>query len=400
MPRQRKRISSREAARILEVTPETVNNLGKAGVLSHIDVPAGKTVIHYYFEDEVKARKATVVEYTHIAEDTEAKLEHARRMNAEAARLEEDAARRLRSSRDYIGIVTRLTDILESCFLAVEKVHPLTERERSIIEDLIRLRPMNKVTSAYGVTTERIRQICVKALRKLIGARSIAEQNEALARESRLLVEENEKLKAAYNFIRENSVTLKDDQILVLSEYDYNRRKIVLSSIDALRIDWYLEKRLRENSITTVLELVTKTRGEYAEMGIDYRYIEEYLSRASLSLGMNLAPLGIGNNLRLDQIEKMNESEGMSPGDLAIKNKLMSKVRDYGLSVRAYNCLKVADIDTFADLVQYRREEIFRLRNFGRKSLNEIENILEKVCLSFGMDPRRYGVIPNKKVHV
>lgn len=395
---QRKRISSREAARILGVTLQTVRNLGKAGVLSHIDIPAGKTVTHYYFEDEVKARKANVVEYTHIVEDTEAKLENARSQNAEAARLEEDAARRLRSSRDYIRIVTQLTNILESCFLAVEKVYPLTERERSMIEDLIRLQPMNKVASAYGVTTERLRQICVKALRKLIGARSIAEQNEALARENRLLVEENKKLKAANTLIRENSVTLKDDQILVLSEYDYNRREIVLSSIDALRIDWYLEKRLRENGITTVLELVSKTREEYAEMGIDSGYVEEYLSRASLSLGMNLAPLGIGNNVRLGQIDKLGSPEGMSPGNLSIKNKLMSKVRNYGLSVRAYNCLRFADIETFADLVQYRREEIFRLRNFGRKSLREIDNMLEKVGLSFGMDPRRYGVIPNKKI--
>lgn len=397
MPRQRKRISAREAARILGVTPETVRNLGKAGVLSHIDVPAGKTVTHYYFKDEVKARKDAVVEYAHIAEDTEAKLENARRQNAEAARIEEDAARRLRSSRDYIGIVTRLTDILNSCFLAVEKVYPLTERERGIIEGLIRLQPMNKVASAYGITTERLRQICVKALRKLIGATSIAEQNEALAQENRLLIEENKKLKAANTLIRENSVTLKDDQILVLSEYDYNRREIVLSSIDALRIDWHLEKRLRENGITTVLELVTKTREEYAEMGIDSGYVEEYLSRASLSLGMNLAPLGIGNNVRLGQIDKLGSPERMSPGDLAIKNKLMSKVRDYGLSVRAYNCLRYADIETFADLVQYRREEIFRLRNLGQKSLREIDNMLEKAGLSFGMDPRRYGVIPVKK---
>lgn len=400
MPRQRKRISSREAARILGVTPETVRNLGKAGVLSYIDITAGKTVTHYYFEDEVKARKATVVEYAHIAKDTEEKLDRAKQLNKEAAALEEDALRRLRSSRDYIGIVTRLTDILESCFLAVEKVHPLTERERDAITQIIRLRPLNKVAANFGVTSERLRQVCGKALRRLIGTRSVVQQNEDLQKENRLLAEENEQLKATNTLIRENSVTLKDDQILVLSEYDYNRREIVLSSIDALRIDWYLEKRLRENGITTVLELVTKTREEYAEMGIDSGYVEEYLSRASLSLGMNLAPLGIGNNVRLGQIDKLGSPEGMSPGDLTIKNKLMSKLRDYGLSVRAYNCLRVADIETFADLVQYRREEIFRLRNFGRKSLREIDNMLEKAGLSFGMDPRRYGVIPNKKVLV
>ena len=382
MPRQRKRISSREAARILEVTPETVNNLGKAGVLSHIDVPAGKTVIHYYFEDEVKARKATVVEYTHIAEDTEAKLENARRQNAEAARLEEDAARRLRSSRDYTSTATRLTKILESCFLAVEKVYPLTERERSIIEDLIRLQPMNKVSSAYGVTTERLRQICVKALRKLIGARSIAEQNEDLARKNQLLFEENEMLKAANALLREKSTNVPDGQLFVLSEYDYNRRKIILSDIGALNFNWHTRRQLERYNIATVLELITKTHEDLVAMDVDPRDVETALKRVSLSLNTNLAELGIGN---------------MSSGDLVIKNKLMSKVRNYGLSVRAYNCLRFADIETYADLVQYKRSEIMRFRNFGAKSLREIDNMLEKVGLSFGMDPRRYGVIPVKK---
>lgn len=374
MPRQRKRISAREAARILGVTPETVRNLGKAGVLSHIDVPAGKTVTHYYFEGEVKARKAAVVEYAHIAQDTEAKLENARRQNAEAALLEEDAARRLRSSRDYISTATRLANILESCFLAVEKVNPLTEKERSIIEDLIRLRPMNKVASVYGITTERLRQICVKALRKLIGARSIAEQNKDLARKNRLLAEENEKLKA--------TTTVPDDQVFVLSEYDYNRRKIILSDIGALNFNWRTRLQLERYNVATVLELITKTHEELAAMDIDPRDVETVLQRVSLSLNTNLAELGIGN---------------ISSTDLVIKNKLMSKVRNYGLSVRAYNCLRIADIETYADLVQYKRSEIMRLRNFGAKSLREIDNMLEKVGLSFGMDPRRYGVIPVKK---
>lgn len=382
MPRQRKRISAREAARILGVTPETVNNLGKAGVLSHIDVPAGKTITHYYFEDEVKARKAAVVEYTHIAEDTEAKLENARRQNAEAARLEEDAARRLRSSRDYIRIVTRLTNILESCFLAVEKVHPLTEREKGAIEDLIRLQPMNKVASAYGITTERLRQICVKALRKLIGARTIAEQNEALARENRFLVEENKKLKAADTLLREKPTNVPDNQVFVLSEYDYNRRKIVLSDIGALDFNWHTRRQLERYNVATVLELMTKTHEELVAMDIDPRDVETALQRVSLSMNTNLTELGIGN---------------MNTGDLVIKNKLMSKVRSYGLSVRAYNCLRLADIETYADLVQYQRSEIKRFRNFGAKTLREIDNMLEKVGLSFGMDPRRYGVIPVKK---
>jgi DNA-directed RNA polymerase subunit alpha (EC 2.7.7.6) len=57
-----------------------------------------------------------------------------------------------------------------------------------------------------------------------------------------------------------------------------------------------------------------------------------------------------------------------------------------GLSVRAFNCLKAADIDTFADLVSYSRPELMKFRNFGRKSLNEIDLLVERMKLSFGMD--------------
>ena len=68
-----------------------------------------------------------------------------------------------------------------------------------------------------------------------------------------------------------------------------------------------------------------------------------------------------------------------------------------GLSVRAFNCLKAADIDTFADLVSYSRNELMKFRNFGRKSLNEIDMLVEQNRLSFGMDVTMYNIEPKKK---
>ena len=85
---------------------------------------------------------------------------------------------------------------------------------------------------------------------------------------------------------------------------------------------------------------------------------------------------------------------------LRMRHLLNTKLSDMGLSVRAYNCLKAADIDTFADLVSYSRAELMKFRNFGRKSLNEIDILVEKMKLSFGMDVRKYNIEPKKKINV
>lgn len=85
---------------------------------------------------------------------------------------------------------------------------------------------------------------------------------------------------------------------------------------------------------------------------------------------------------------------------LRMRHLLLSKLVDVGLSVRAYNCLKAADIDTFADLVSYSRAELMKFRNFGRKSLNEIDLLVEQANLSFGMDVRKYNIEPKKKINV
>ena len=92
-----------------------------------------------------------------------------------------------------------------------------------------------------------------------------------------------------------------------------------------------------------------------------------------------------------------SESKELDEESLHMRHLLLTKLSDMGLSVRAYNCLKAADIDTFADLVSYQRTELMKFRNFGRKSLNEIDLLVEKMKLSFGMDVTKYNIEPKKK---
>ena len=92
------------------------------------------------------------------------------------------------------------------------------------------------------------------------------------------------------------------------------------------------------------------------------------------------------------------DSKELDEESLRMRHLLLTKLSDMGLSVRAYNCLKAADIDTFADLVSYSRPELMKFRNFGRKSLNEIDLLVEKMKLSFGMDVTKYNIEPKKKI--
>jgi DNA-directed RNA polymerase subunit alpha len=73
-----------------------------------------------------------------------------------------------------------------------------------------------------------------------------------------------------------------------------------------------------------------------------------------------------------------------------IRRMLLTKVDDLELSVRAHNCLKAANIKTIADLVKRDEQELLRFRNFGRKSLAELGEIIENMGLEFGMDVDKY----------
>jgi DNA-directed RNA polymerase subunit alpha len=60
------------------------------------------------------------------------------------------------------------------------------------------------------------------------------------------------------------------------------------------------------------------------------------------------------------------------------------------LSVRALNCLKAADVETLGELVTYNRNDLLKFRNFGKKSLTELDDLLVSLSLTFGMDISKY----------
>ena len=75
---------------------------------------------------------------------------------------------------------------------------------------------------------------------------------------------------------------------------------------------------------------------------------------------------------------------------LHMRQLLKTKLTDMNLSVRALNCLKAADVETLGELVQYNKNDLLKFRNFGKKSLSELDDLLESLNLSFGTDISKY----------
>ena len=86
----------------------------------------------------------------------------------------------------------------------------------------------------------------------------------------------------------------------------------------------------------------------------------------------------------------MEVNEEFDEEVLHMRQLLKTKLVDMDLSVRALNCLKAADVDTLGDLVQYNKTDLLKFRNFGKKSLTELDDLLESLNLSFGTDISKY----------
>ncbi len=75
---------------------------------------------------------------------------------------------------------------------------------------------------------------------------------------------------------------------------------------------------------------------------------------------------------------------------LHMRQVLKQKLSDMNLSVRALNCLKAADVETLGDLVQFNKNDLLKFRNFGKKSLTELDDLLASLNLQFGTDISKY----------
>jgi DNA-directed RNA polymerase subunit alpha len=90
------------------------------------------------------------------------------------------------------------------------------------------------------------------------------------------------------------------------------------------------------------------------------------------------------------QTETKSINDEFDEETLHIRQLLKTKLIDMDLSVRALNCLKSAEVETLGDLVCYSKADLLKFRNFGRKSLTELENLVKSKNLEFGMDISKY----------
>lgn len=88
--------------------------------------------------------------------------------------------------------------------------------------------------------------------------------------------------------------------------------------------------------------------------------------------------------------EIKSETEEFDETSLHMRQLLKTKLVDMDLSVRALNCLKAADVETLGDLVSYAKSDLLKFRNFGKKSLTELEDLVDIKGLTFGMNVSKY----------
>jgi DNA-directed RNA polymerase subunit alpha len=91
-------------------------------------------------------------------------------------------------------------------------------------------------------------------------------------------------------------------------------------------------------------------------------------------------------NLEEETIEEFDEDT------LHMRQLLKTELTEFGLSVRALNCLKTAEVFTLGELVSFKKSDMLKFRNFGKKSLSELEDLIEDKGLAFGFDTVRYNL--------
>ncbi|NLN25221.1 MAG: DNA-directed RNA polymerase subunit alpha [Bacteroidetes bacterium] len=90
------------------------------------------------------------------------------------------------------------------------------------------------------------------------------------------------------------------------------------------------------------------------------------------------------------EADEIAQTETYDEESLHMRQLLKTKLVDLDLSVRALNCLKAAEVDTLGDLVTYNKSDLMKFRNFGKKSLSELEELVSNKGLDFGMDLSKY----------
>ena len=137
-------------------------------------------------------------------------------------------------------------------------------------------------------------------------------------------------------------------------------------------------------------------RTDYEKLLMDVKtdgtiHPEEAVKQASRILIQHLMIIS-DENISFGPGEDKNSEDTVDEQTLQLRKILKTPLEDLDLSVRAFNCLKAAKINSLSELVQYEQEDLMKFRNFGQKSLAEIEQVLHERGLHFGMDLSKMGL--------
>lgn len=169
----------------------------------------------------------------------------------------------------------------------------------------------------------------------------------------------------------ENNVATDDVNVIAIDSI-YTPIKNVKYTVDNFRVDQKTDYDKLTLEITTNGSILPKDALKEAAKILIYHFM--LFSDEKITL----------------ETSEQEENEEFDEEVLHMRQLLKSKLVDMDLSVRALNCLKSAEVETLGELVVFNRNDLLKFRNFGKKSLTELDELLANLNLSFGMDISKY----------
>lgn len=170
----------------------------------------------------------------------------------------------------------------------------------------------------------------------------------------------------------EENRTPNDDVNVIAIDSIYTPIKNVKYTVDNFRVDQKTDYDKLTLEITTNGSILPKDALKEAAKILIYHFM-----------------LFSDEKITLETAET-SENEEFDEEVLHMRQLLKSKLVDMDLSVRALNCLKSAEVETLGELVVFNKTDLLKFRNFGKKSLTELDELLANLNLSFGMDISKY----------
>lgn len=170
----------------------------------------------------------------------------------------------------------------------------------------------------------------------------------------------------------DENVTPTDDVNVIAIDSIYTPIKNVKYTVDNFRVDQKTDYDKLTLEITTNGSILPKDALKEAAKILIYHFM--LFSDEKITL----------------ETSEQEDNEEFDEEVLHMRQLLKSKLVDMDLSVRALNCLNSAEVETLGELVVFNRNDLLKFRNFGKKSLTELDDLLANLNLSFGMDISKY----------